>query len=90
MITFNCFACKRNFQAERFNVARVNIACPLCATELNIAQSLGRAYNKLVGEQVGKLMAALERVLDKSRSGDLSQTISEVYSRITQLCEEAA
>jgi hypothetical protein len=32
------------------------------------------------------MMAALERVLDKSRNGDLSQTISEVYARITQLC----
>ena len=86
MIEFNCFVCKRNFQAERFNVARVTIGCPVCATELNIAQSLSRTYGKFVGEQVSKLMTALERVLDKSRNGDLSQTISDVYHRIEALC----
>jgi hypothetical protein len=86
MIEFNCFACKLNFQAERFNVARITIPCPVCEANLNIAQSLGRTYGKFVGEQISKMMAALERVLDKSRNGDLSQTISEVYARITQLC----
>ena len=86
MITFNCFECNLNFQAERFNVARITIPCPVCEANLNIAQSLGRTYGKFVGEQISKMMAALERVLDKSRNGDLSQTISEVYARITQLC----
>ena len=86
MIEFNCFECNLNFQAERFNVARITIPCPVCEAHLNIAQSLGRTYGKLVGEQVSKLMTPLERVLDKSRNGDLSQTISDAYRRIEILC----
>ena len=88
MIELNCFECKLNFQAERFNVARITIPCPVCEAHLSIAQSLGRTYGKLVGEQVSKIMTSLERVLDKSRNGDLSQTISDVYHRIEALCGE--
>jgi hypothetical protein len=88
MIEFNCFACKRNFQAERFNVARVNISCPVCETSLNIAQSLGRVYGKLVGEQISKVMSALERLLGKSKNGDLNPAISLAQHRIESLCKE--
>jgi hypothetical protein len=90
MINFNCFACKLNFQAERFNVARVNISCPVCETSLNIAQSLGRVYGKVIGENVAKIMTALERLMDKSKNGDLNPAISLAQHRIEKLCEEGA
>lgn len=85
---FNCFGCRRNFSAEKFNVARITISCPVCETNLNIAQSLARIYGKLVGEQVTKIMTALERLMDKSKSGDLSTAISLAQHRIERLCEE--
>lgn len=85
---FNCYGCKCTFRAERFNVARVTISCPICETNLNIAQSITRTYGRVIGEQVSKIMAALEKLMDKSRSGDLSTAISLSQRRIEMLCAE--
>jgi hypothetical protein len=84
---FNCYGCKLNFHAEKFNVARVTISCPTCATNLNIAQSITRTYGKVIGEQVSKIMQSLEKLMDKSKSGDLSTAISLSQRRIESLCE---
>lgn len=85
---FNCFVCRLDFHAEKFSIARVTISCPVCETNLQIAQSLGRVYGKLVGEQVAKIMAGLERILDKSKNGDMNPHILLSQRRIEQLCEE--
>jgi hypothetical protein len=85
---FNCYACRLDFSADKINVARITISCPVCETNLNIAQSLARVYGKVVGEQVAKVMSALERVLAKSRSGDMNPHISLAQRRIEALREE--
>ena len=84
---FNCFVCRLDFHAEKFNIARVTISCPICETNLQIAQSLGRSYGKVVGEQVSKIMEALQRVLSKSKNGDMNPHILLSQRRIEQLCE---
>jgi hypothetical protein len=87
---FNCFACKRNFEAVKFNVARITISCPVCETNLNIAQSLTRSYGKVVGEQITKIMSALESLLGRSRSGDMTPHILRAQRKIEELCEVRA
>ena len=88
MIRFHCFECRRSFEAENFNLARIIITCPVCATHLNIAQSIGRAYGKIVGERVTKIMEALERLCAKSKE-NLATPITLAYIQIKALCEEA-
>lgn len=88
MIRFNCFACSLDFEAEHFNLACITINCPICETHLNIAQSIGRAYGKTVGDQVAKIMDALEKVAERSKES-LSSVIESAYGRIMKLCEEA-
>lgn len=83
---FNCYACKQNFSAQHFNIARITISCPICETLLNIAQSLGRVYGELIGQQISKIMEKLERVLSKSRSGDQTDIIILTQRRIEKLC----
>lgn len=87
MIRFNCFACNIDFEAEHFNLARITIPCPVCETRLNIAQSIARAYGKTVGDQVVKIMDALEKVAERSKES-LAAVIESAYGRIVKLCEE--
>jgi hypothetical protein len=89
-MTFHCFACKNQFEATHFNLARITISCPVCETQLNITQSLTRVYGKIAGEQIGKIMDALQRVADRSRNSLMGPTIESAYMRISQLCEEAS
>jgi ribosomal protein S27E len=88
MIRFHCFECKNHFEAVNFNLARITISCPVCETQLNLAQSLTRVYGKTVGEQVSKIMEALERLCSKSKNTVLAGHIESAYARITQLWEE--
>ena len=89
MIRFNCFECHNDFQAAHFNLACVNINCPICETHLNIAQAITRVYGKTVGEQVTKIMDALVKVADRSRNTLLAPMVESAYARIVKLCEEA-
>jgi hypothetical protein len=88
MIRFHCFECHREFQAERFNLANITVTCPVCETHLHIAQSLGRVYGKAVGDAAIKIIAALEKLCDKSKDV-LTIPIDSAYARIVALCEEA-
>lgn len=88
-MNFHCFACKNQFEAAHFNLARITISCPTCETSLNIAQSLTRVYGKTVGEQIAKIVDALQRVADRSRNSLMGPTIDSAYARISQLCEGA-
>ena len=90
MIRFHCFECKRTFEAAHFNLARITIECPVCATHLDIAQSIARAYpeSKLVGEQVFKIMKALAQVAERGKES-MATMIESAYGRIVKLCEEA-
>ena len=88
MIRFHCFECRREFEAEHFNLARITIECPVCATHLDIAQSIGRAYGKVVGEQVSKIMKALAQVAERGKES-MAVMIESAYGRIVKLCEEA-
>jgi hypothetical protein len=84
---FNCFVCKNHFEAQHFNLARINISCPCCETNLNIAQSLARVYGKTVGDQISKIMESLQRVADKGKES-LAGTLGDAYAKISKLCEE--
>jgi hypothetical protein len=86
----NCYVCKRDFTAAHFNVGRITISCPVCETNLNIAQSAGRVYGDLVGKQISGISEKLERVLSKSRSGDQTDIINLSQRRIEKLCEEGS
>jgi hypothetical protein len=88
MIYFNCFECHNDFGAEHFNLARITIPCPVCETQLDITQSLTRAYGKTVGEQVAKIMKALEQVAERGKES-MATMIESAYGRIVKLCEEA-
>lgn len=88
MIRFNCFACNLDFEAKHFNLARITIPCPICETRLNITQSIGRAYGKTVGDQVAKIMDALEKVAERSKES-LTSVIESAYGRIVNLCGDA-
>lgn len=86
---FHCFACKNRFEASHFNVARINISCPICNTELNMAQSLGRVYGEIAGKQISEIMEALQRVCDRSRNALLAPVVDATYFKISKICEEA-
>lgn len=83
---YNCYGCRQDFFAKT-NIARITISCPICNTNLNIAQSLGRFYGEIIGKQISDVMSKLERVLAKSRSGDMSPAILLSQNRIENLCE---
>lgn len=87
---FNCHGCKLNFEAVDFNVARIHIECPICATHNHIGQSLSRVYPS-VGERIIEIMSKLKRTLSKARtSEDYTFVVHRAQYRVEKLVEEVA
>jgi len=88
-MNFHCIRCRNHFQAQNFNLLRVVIECPICATQNNISQSLGRVYGKVVGESIQKIVDSLVKVADRSKES-LHIVVNAAYVRIEQICERGA
>lgn len=88
---FHCYCCHRIFQAEQFNMSRITVECPVCATPNRIDQAVGRVYGKKAGIAIEEILTALQKMCDKSRKGtaDLSKFIWSAYARVVAICEQA-
>jgi hypothetical protein len=86
---FHCFGCNIVFEAEYVNLANIKITCPVCATYLDIAQALIRAYPDANEKQISDAMGRLEKYCAKSK-GDCSEVIWHTYDKLCQLTEEAS
>lgn len=85
MINFHCVKCRNSFQAEHFNLLRITIECPICATHNNISQSLARVYGKVAGDSIRKIIESLDKLAAKSKE-NIGNLVAVAYTRVEQIC----